>query len=152
MHTVGSISGIGIHERCRNDYRPAVSGIGSGNPVILAHAFTYMLHSWYHLNPCARPSHNNSLHAWRMISNVGTQGQSLELMREQRRLKQVSFSNLLSIGFYECHSKSSISSPLAVKGFQFGAAANLSPCFLKASITSSGFPSQPGGIFSLTNA
>jgi hypothetical protein len=100
-----------------------------------------MLHSWYHLNPCARPSHNNSLHAWRMISNVGTQGQSLELMREQRRFV---FSNLLLIGIYECHSKSSIPSPLTVQGIQFCAAANLAPCALKALITSSGVPIQAG--------
>jgi hypothetical protein len=30
---VGTISGSGRHERCRNDYRPAVSGTGSGNTL-----------------------------------------------------------------------------------------------------------------------
>jgi hypothetical protein len=30
---VGSISGSVRHERCRNDYKPAVSGIGSGNTL-----------------------------------------------------------------------------------------------------------------------
>jgi hypothetical protein len=67
--------------------RPPVSGIGSGSTLTGAcvHVHAAFMVSSESMRQ-AITQQFMALHAWRMISNVETQGQSLELMCEQRRL------------------------------------------------------------------